>query len=109
MSGGFDPGQLSVRLDLEQDGEIPDGLGGFSSQWTALASLWAQIVPTGAAPLERAATVATDSSHQIRVRWRQDIVRGMRFRKGARLFMIEAVFDPDESGRFLTCLCKEQG
>ncbi|MET3583953.1 head-tail adaptor [Pseudorhizobium tarimense] len=32
---------------------------------------------------------------------------GQRFRKGARLFAVKPVRDPDETGRYLVCHCEE--
>jgi SPP1 family predicted phage head-tail adaptor len=46
-------------------------------------------------------------THRIWLRARTGVSEGMRFRKGARTFTIRAVRDPDETGRYLVCLCEE--
>jgi SPP1 family predicted phage head-tail adaptor len=46
-------------------------------------------------------------THRIWLRWRDDLVGGMRLRKGARLFVIRAFRDPDEAGRYALCDCEE--
>ena len=109
MNLAVDPGRLSARLELERETETPDGAGGFSGQWISVASIWADIRPLVANFVERANTATSDISHEITVRHRLDIREAMRFRKGARLFLIDALFDPDETGRWLKCLTREIG
>ena len=41
------------------------------------------------------------------VRESRDLAAGQRFRKGARVFEIQAVRDPDETGRFQLALGRE--
>ena len=48
-------------------------------------------------------------THRITIRKRNDIRSGMRFVKGARVFEIETVHDPDETGRYLVCRVREEG
>ncbi len=107
MSVLLDPGRLSLRLELQQDIETADGVGGFTSAWTAVRDVWAEIRPLGSLPVERASNTGNDVTHEILVRHRPDIRSGMRFRKGARLFLIETLHDPDETARLLLCRCRE--
>jgi SPP1 family predicted phage head-tail adaptor len=46
-------------------------------------------------------------THRIWIRFRDGVSAGQRFHKGARLFAVKLVQDPDETGRYLTCLCEE--
>ena len=39
---------------------------------------------------------------------RPDVKAGARLRRGSRLFAILSVHDPDESGRYLVCLTREE-
>lgn len=107
MSTATDPGRLSVRLNLQRDSEPADGAGGYSTSFVTVADVWAQISPVSADAASRAATFNNDITHVITVRWRNDLAAGMRFRKGARVFEIRAVHDPDETARFLQCHCLE--
>jgi SPP1 family predicted phage head-tail adaptor len=107
MARIIDPGRLSVRLVLERPVEAPDGQGGVTRSFSALAMLWACIEPIAARADEAAGAVPVTVTHRIWLRWRDDLVGGMRLRKGARLFVIRAFRDPDEAGRYALCDCEE--
>ncbi|MEI9900809.1 MAG: phage head closure protein [Hyphomicrobium sp.] len=47
-------------------------------------------------------------SHEIIIRYRDDVTPQMRFKAGARLFDIAAAFDPDQRRRWLRCLAEER-
>ena len=47
-------------------------------------------------------------THSITLRHRDDVSAGMRFRRGARILGIVTVHDPDETGRYLACLAREE-
>ncbi|SMF48934.1 phage head-tail adaptor, putative, SPP1 family [Xaviernesmea oryzae] len=104
----FDPGQMTARLDLEAPQAEPDGQGGATVTWQVVASLWARIEPVSFVVAEEAAAESGRISHRIWVRFREDIVAGQRFRKGARVFVVRLVRDPDETGRYLVCQCEEE-
>ena len=103
----LDPGQFTARLDLEAASPAPDGQGGAALAWTVAASLWARIEPATFAFDETAAQMRGRLTHRIWIRARDGVAEGMRFRKGARTFVIRAIRDPDETGRYLVCLCEE--
>lgn len=108
MSAASTPGRLSVRLELQRQDETPDGSGGFASTWTAIGDIWAQVIPIGVSPVERAGNRFAEATHRIVVRAENAVSAGMRLRKGPRLFDIDAVFDPDETGRWLVCMSRER-
>ena len=107
MGSSLDPGMLNARLVLERPEEAPDGQGGVTVSFIAMASLWAHIEPVAVKADEVAGTMRMTVTHRIRLRWRGDLAGGMRLRKGARLFEIRAFCDPDETGRYLVCDCEE--
>ena len=78
----LDPGNLTARLELEAPEETSDGQGGVTPGWRQLRQLWAA--------------------------FRTDIAAGMRLKKGARIFAVISVIDPDETGRFIVCRCEEE-
>jgi SPP1 family predicted phage head-tail adaptor len=104
-----DPGRLSSRVELQEEIETPDGAGGFTAQWTGIAQVWAEIRPVAGQSLERAGTGVLDVTHEITIRQRAGVRAGMRFAKGGRRFLIDALFDPDETGRWLKCQVREEG
>lgn len=103
----IDPGRLRHRLLLEAPVEQADGQGGVFPGFRTFATVWAAIEPMG--PVETDDTGFAALSRQVRIilRFRRDIRIGQRFSKGQRLFVIEDASDPDEGGRFLHCICRE--
>lgn len=106
-AGIIDPGALSARLVLERPVEVPDGQGGVTQSFSALATLWARIEPVSARAEEAAGTLPVTVTHRIWLRRRTDLSGGMRLRKGVRLFSIHSFRDPDETGRYTLCDCEE--
>lgn len=104
----LDPGALRARLTLERPVETGDGQGGVERHYETLAILWARVEPVSAAYREEAGAARVSVTHRIRLRRRDDIAGGMRFRNGARVFAIRAWRDPDESGRYTLCDCEEE-
>ena len=102
-----DPGWLDARLTLEAPGETPDGQGGASAGRTTVTGLWGAIRPVSVRHGEEAGVAAATLTHEVTIRARDDILRGMRFTWRGRALAIRAVSDPDESGAYLTCLCEE--
>ena len=107
MTGIVDPGRLRMRLEYETLVETPDGQAGYASNWVKQFDVWAAIRPAGSAAAEEAGTRQRVTSHEIIVRKRDGVVAGARFRLGSRLFDIDAAYDPDETGRYLSCRCRE--
>ncbi len=103
------PGALRVRLVLEQALQIPDEAGGFTENWIFVAGLFAAVEPALARDRYGAGQTLEDVTHQITIRYRDDIASGMRLIRDARAFMILTVHDPDETGRFLVIRAREQG
>jgi SPP1 family predicted phage head-tail adaptor len=104
----FDAGQMTARLDLESGVETPDGQGGVTLSHAVTASLWARIEPVGAEIEELGHAERQAVTHRIWIRNSPVAKPGSRFRKGARIFAIRTVHDPDETGRYLVCRVTEE-
>ncbi len=104
----LDPGNLTARLELEAPEETSDGQGGVTPGWRQLRQLWAAIEPVSQTSLERASADGVTITHRIWAAFRTDIAAGMRLKKGARIFAVISVVDPDETGRFIVCRCEEE-
>jgi SPP1 family predicted phage head-tail adaptor len=105
----LDPGQLSARLELERREEVSDAQGGVVTGFAVVASLWARIEPVSSKQEERGDEEIFAVTHRIWIRFREDLMAGMRFRKGGRPFALRAWHDPDETRRYLVCQCTEEG
>lgn len=103
----IDAGRLTARLVLERPEPVEDGQGGVETGFVELARVWALIEPRSFVEEEKGPGLVSTVTHHVTVRTRGDLAAGLRFRKGARVFDILALRDPDETGRFQVALCRE--
>jgi len=105
--------RLSRKLVLETAIRVPDGAGGYAIVWSAVGTLWANVIAgTGR---ERAGESATLSQVGYRI-----IVRAapegapsrpradQRFRDGSRVFAIAAIAEQADDDKYLTCFAIEE-
>lgn len=104
---------LTRALVLENPVTLADGAGGFSTNWLALGTLWADI--RAGAGRERFAALGPAGEVRLRILVRaapqgsdQRPRPDQRFREGARLFRILAVAEADAQGRYLICTAQEE-
>jgi SPP1 family predicted phage head-tail adaptor len=107
--GASAPGRLGLRLDLEKATPMPDGAGGNTLAWSAVATLAADVAPQRTEERRVGEGLADVVTHRIVIRHRDDVTAGDRFTLGSRVFAIRGVRDPEEDGRYLVCLCEEEG
>jgi SPP1 family predicted phage head-tail adaptor len=103
----IDAGRLTARLVLERPEPVDDGQGGAVTGFVERARVWALIEPRSFAEEEKGPGLVATVTHDVTLRARADLAAGQRFRKGARVFEILALRDPDETGRFQLALCRE--
>ncbi len=103
-----DPGQLRRRLVLEAPVETPDGAGGVTRSFAAVATLWAQVRPLSALAEIEAARLGARITHRIRIRYSPDITVRHRLRDGERIYRIVALRESDERKRFLQIEAQER-
>lgn len=95
---------MKHRCALMQSQKAKRPGGGLDESWVELGKLWAEVtIPTG-----RIATVADQLqavvSAEIRIRYRADLVAGMRIVHGGKTFKVEATL-PDNDQAMLRLLC----
>ncbi len=105
--------RLNRNLVLEEAVRAPDGAGGYALVWTALGSLWAEVV--AGSGRERAGELVTLALVPYRITVRaappgaaQRPRPEQRFRDGERVFRILAVAEKDTGGHYLTCFAHEE-
>jgi SPP1 family predicted phage head-tail adaptor len=104
----FLPSGLRQRLTLEEIQRASDEGGGFTESWVTVATLSADLRPTGGGERLASDRLAGTITHDVVLRYRPGVVPAMRFRKGTRIFHILAVIDIEERHRWLKCLCEER-
>ncbi|WP_377295695.1 phage head closure protein [Rhizobium sp. SGZ-381] len=104
----LDPGQRTTRLIREVMATTADGQGGATVTWAQSGALWARVEPVSHTGSELAGAERQVVTHRIWIAAQTGVAAGQRLRKGARIFSILLVRDPDESGRYLVCDCEEE-
>lgn len=104
---------LNRALVLEGAVRSPDGAGGFTETWTALGTLWAEVLPGSGSDVLGEERMLSAVPYRLTVRGAPDDSAsrpkaGQRFREGTRLFLIQAVTERDPQGRYLTCFAREE-
>ncbi len=104
----IDPGAFRTELVLEAVTPVSDGLGGYTETWSEVATVLARIEPLKAASVFGAGQALESVTHSITMRYRDDVAAGMRLRRNDRVLAIVTAHDPDETGRYLACLAREE-
>ena len=105
-------GALGQRITLQQRTVAQDATGGQLATWTDVATVWAEVMPLTGRELIAAQAVASETSHQITMRWQPAFadpktVAAMRVVFNGRHFNINAAINEDERNRTLTLLVSE--
>lgn len=101
-------GRLRHRLVLEALSTHSDGGGGVSDEWHTVATIWAALSPARGFEESRGSKPEAQGGHKILMRYRADLVPTMRFRKDARIFVIQTIRDVDERGAYQEVGCVER-
>ena len=98
MSGA---GALRERVTIEQATRVTDGVGGASTNWSELATVWALVMPQSGRETLTGGRVEAQQSYKIKIRYRDDVTAAMRVIWMARTLNIRSVMDPDERKHWL--------
>ena len=101
--------KLAQRATLEAQTLTPDGAGGYSGSWDAIALVWAAIEPIAGADVYGPDTTESRVRYRITIRRRTDVIAGMRVTANGRVFRITAVLDDGPRTQFLTLLTEQIG
>lgn len=101
-------GELTRRVVLEQVTRTPDGAGGATESWTAVATVFAAVRALGGNESFSFDRTTGRATHEIIIRHRTDVKPAMRFRLGTRTFEILNALDHDGRRRHLRCLVEER-
>lgn len=84
-------GRLKTRLVLEAPNETPDGQGGVTRSYSAVATIWAAVTPLNAR--ESVEADASGATQRVRIVLRDEfsLTPAHRFCDGARVYRIAAL------------------
>lgn len=104
-------GSFNLRLSVQTPVENDDGYGGSERIWEHGFFAWVRLIPVRNVLVQSAQGEREEISHWIILRQRPDLTRHMRFAspngQNARIFEIDTIHDPDETGRYLLCEVRE--
>lgn len=105
--------RLTRPLQLEEAQRVPDGAGGFETNWIVLGTLWGDVQLRSGRETEGETVSLSSTRFRIVVRAAPHgapsrPIAGQRFRNGMRIFKINAVAETDDMARFLACYCDEE-
>ncbi len=100
-------GGLRARLVLEGPVETPDTAGGVIRSWAVLSTLWGDVTTLNAQQRLEAEQIGQTVTHRVTLRFLAGLTTKQRLRRGAQIFLIRGVQDPDDRRRRLICTCEE--
>jgi len=100
-------GALNKRITLQSRTKTSDGMGGFTTTWSDVATLWAAVWPVSAKEITQADATVMLVSHRIRIRHRGTLTSSYRIKFGAQYFNIVSIINQNEAGKWIDIMCKE--
>jgi SPP1 family predicted phage head-tail adaptor len=100
-------GTLNQRASVLARTMTPDGGGGFSESWNAIAMLWVRVEPLSGGDVFGPDAVESRVRFRITIRRNANVAAGQRIAIGARTFRIHAVLDEGPNAPLMTLLCEE--
>lgn len=100
-------GELRHKIELQEQTETADGMGGFTLSWRTKAAVWAAIAPAYSAEEIQNLQNELLITHQIRIRYYEDLKPSWRIKFGTRYFNIHSILNVDERNREQQIMAKE--
>lgn len=100
-------GSLRHKISLQQYILYDDGMGGQQEIWDEYAEVWARISPLSGTEAVVGMQLQDSISHDILLRYRDDVKAKHRVVYEGREFNIRSVIDIEERKRFLQLRCEE--
>lgn len=103
-------GDLKKRIKISQlvtGSPKTDDLGTPNTTWEELDTVWAAIEPLAGREFWAQQQVQSEITVRIRIRYRDDIIPGMKAEYGSKTYMIQNVIDKEEQHRELQLMCSE--
>jgi SPP1 family predicted phage head-tail adaptor len=98
--------RLKSQLLLEEESLISDGLGGQTSTWNTVATLWAEISPISGKEQLFASQLNSSVRYRLMLRYRGEVTTRMRLRDDTnnRIFNIRSVINVEEKKQLIEIL-----
>ena len=100
-------GKMRYKVKVERATNTRDAGGGLSQDFKTVANVYANIEPKGANSVYRQGILQEKVSHEITMRYMNNIDTNSRITYGSRQFAVHGVINIDERDRYLKLLCDE--
>ena len=101
-------GKLRHRVRVQEAASTRNSRGEVTLTYSTGTPHWAEVSPLSGAELERAGQIASEATHQVRMRHFEGLDSAQRILFGTRTFeIVEPPRNTDERGIELVLLCKE--
>lgn len=108
MKAPVKAGDLRHRVVIERPERTSDGAGGSTTEWIAVAEVWAAIWSRSADESFTLDRIAGTATHDVWIRYRADVQPDMRIRYGVRIFDILGAIDVEDRAAWLKCPAEER-
>jgi SPP1 family predicted phage head-tail adaptor len=98
-------GELNQRVRILAQTCDPDGGGGYTEVWNAIATLWADVEPRAGSNVFAADALQSRVEHRVTIRRNAGVLVGMRVMAGAVTLAIDAILD--DGSPLITLVCEE--
>jgi len=98
-------GKMRHRIQLQQQTEQRDAIGGAVLEWITYGSCWAAIEPLSGREMLAAQHENSTITTRIRIRYRDDVWAQHRVKFGSTVYNIQTVIDRDTRRQSLELMC----
>jgi SPP1 family predicted phage head-tail adaptor len=99
-------GDMRERVVVQSMTTVADGGGGLTETWATFQTLWARVAPVSGREVEASGRLTSVETYLIYIRYRTDILTGMRIIWNGKTLNIRSVDNRDEHREFLTMECE---
>jgi SPP1 family predicted phage head-tail adaptor len=95
-------------MEIQSPIQVPDGMGGMTTTWTTIATVWCGISPLRGDELVEAMQTNANITGKITMRYRTDLKMSYRGKMGIRIFDFKASVNPNDARKTIEVLYTEQ-
>lgn len=98
-------GRRRHPVEIQLEGRVPDGAGGFRTEWATIATEWAAIDSVSGREFLGANQLQAASTSKVTIPYRDDLTTAHRLVYHGKKFDIKALL-PNNVRSEMTCVCE---
>ncbi|WP_372400737.1 phage head closure protein (plasmid) [Azospirillum sp. HJ39] len=99
-------GELDQRVTIQAETETPDGRGGYTKGWSAVATVWARVRPLSGRERQNAQQTEASVSYGVVIRRRTDVTTACRLIWNGKVMNIRFVGEAGTRDPWLSLECE---